>query len=112
MYNIVLVQLQNSEQEFHKLFLEVENVLSLVDETVKMSRLIRQSTRIYRNNIPADSPEKYYKKSFFCHYFNNQWIGRFIKHNYIITGLQNLLSSFLIKLNPSSDDFKKCIGFY
>jgi len=57
---------ENSEEEFHKLFLDVENVLSLVDGTVKMQRLIRQST--YRNNIPADSPEQYYRRSIFCHF--------------------------------------------
>ncbi|XP_025192657.1 52 kDa repressor of the inhibitor of the protein kinase-like [Melanaphis sacchari] len=48
---------ENSDEEFHKLFLEVENVLSLVDETVKTPRLVRQS--IYRNNILADSPEHF-----------------------------------------------------
>lgn len=32
---------ENSEEEFHKVFLDVENVLSLVDEMVKMPRLIR-----------------------------------------------------------------------
>lgn len=104
---------ENSEEEFHKLFLDVENVLSLVDETVKMPRLNRQST--YRNNIPADSPEQYYRRSIFLpffDYFKSQLIERFIKHNYIISGLQNLIPSFLIKLKPSSDEFKKCIDFY
>jgi len=48
----------------------------------------------------------------FLDYFRSQLIERFIKHNYIISGLQNLFPSFLIKLKPSSDKFKKCIDFY
>ncbi|VVC41507.1 Hypothetical protein CINCED_3A023931 [Cinara cedri] len=91
----------------------VENVLSLVDETVKMPRLIGQS--IHRNNIPADSPEQYYKRSIFLpflDYFKNQLKERFIKHNNIIFGLQNLLPCYLIKLNTSSNELKNCIDFY
>ncbi|KAL4142390.1 hypothetical protein QTP88_004857 [Uroleucon formosanum] len=45
-------------------------------------------------------------------YFKSQLIERFIKHNYIISGLHNLIPSFLIKIKPSSDEFKKCIDFY
>lgn len=103
---------ENSEEEFHKLILDVENVLCLVDETVKTPRLIRQSIR---NNIPADSTEEYYRRSIFLpflDYFKSHLIERFIKHNYIICGLQNLIPSFLIKLNTSSNEFKKCIAFY
>jgi len=58
---------ENSEEEFHKLFLDIENVLSLVDKTVKMPRLIRQST--YHNNILEDSPEQYYRRSIFLPIF-------------------------------------------
>jgi len=47
----------------------------------------------------------------FLNYFKNQLVERFKKHNYIIYGLQNLIPSFLIKLNPNSNDFKKCINF-
>jgi len=48
----------------------------------------------------------------FLDYFKSQLIERFIKHKYIISSLQNLIPSFLIKLNPSSNEFKKCIDFY
>ena len=57
---------ENSEEEFHKLFLDVENVLSLVDETVKTPRLIRQST--YRNNIPQIHQNSTIGDQFFCHF--------------------------------------------
>ncbi|KAL4154479.1 hypothetical protein QTP88_000342 [Uroleucon formosanum] len=46
------------------------------------------------------------------YYFKSKLIERFIKHNYIISGLQNLIPSFLMELKPSSDEFKKCIDFY
>jgi hypothetical protein len=103
---------ENSEEEFQKLFLDVENVLSLVDETVKTSRLIRQST--YRNNIPADSPEQYYRRSIclpFLDYLKSQLIERFIKYSYIISGLQNLIPSFLIKLNQVAISLKNALIF-
>lgn len=51
------------DEEFHSLFLNVENILNSLGETVKMPRIIGLHTK--RNNIPADWPEQYFKKSLF-----------------------------------------------
>lgn len=44
------------DEEFHKLFLDVENILHTLDETIKIPRIGHLT---HRNNIPIKSPEEY-----------------------------------------------------
>lgn len=50
-----------SDEEFHSLFLNVENILNSLEEMVKTPKIIRLHSK--RNNISADWPEQYFKKS-------------------------------------------------
>jgi hypothetical protein len=45
----------------------------------------------------------------FLDYIKNQLIERFLKLNYINSGLQKLLLSVRIQLNQMTNDFEKCI---
>jgi hypothetical protein len=51
-----------------------------------------------RNNIPADSPEQYYKRSIFLPFIDHficQLQDRFINHHNVMTKLQSLIPNFL-----------------
>lgn len=52
-----------SDKEFYSLFLNVDNIINSLEETVKTPRIIRLHTK--HNNISAHWLEQYFKKSFF-----------------------------------------------
>lgn len=64
LYTIVLSSIRiNADIEFQILFLEVEQKLNLLDETIQILRIT--GCQLSRSNTSAESPEQYYKRTIF-----------------------------------------------
>jgi hypothetical protein len=67
-----------------------------------------------RNNIPAHSPEQYYKRSIFLPFIDHficQLQDKFINHHHVMTKLQSLIPNFL-KNTTDVKYFQEIVLFY
>jgi len=81
-----------AEERFHDIFEEPEILCKGIDMEIKMPRRAQQ--QLYRCNVPAESPEEYFKKAVyipFIDHFLVQMEERFLAHKNTLSCLGSLL---------------------
>lgn len=88
----------NVENEFKQLFLNAQEISSKLGVEPLMPRTV--GTQKYRKKYSTNSPEIYYRISFFIPYLdelNSSLVNRFSKHKKIILGLHSIIPINAIK---------------
>ncbi|KAF2885949.1 hypothetical protein ILUMI_20224 [Ignelater luminosus] len=96
-YNVIQNLRNNIEAEFKTVFACAENLLSLVGEEMKISRVAKKQTN--RCNIIVSSPEEYFRISIAIPFFDDLLVqinDRFLNHKTIIMSLRSITPKYCV----------------
>jgi len=102
---------QNTDSEFHDLFVKVTDVAQEQDIEIKLPR--KPARQIHRENYSTTNPEAYYRQSIYISYIDNklsQLRECFEIHNRICLRVQGFLPKFLSA--TCFDDVKEALDLY
>ena len=96
---------ENCEEEFHAWFEEITEFATLLDIPVTMPRI--HTRQAHRSNIPADSPEAYYRRNImipFLDHILSEMRHRFGKVHRTKIELLGLIPSIVVDFDAASID--------
>lgn len=94
---------ENSEEKFHVLFSDAQELAKQVGGQIVMPRITNRQT--FRANYNTDSAEEYYRLSIFIPFLDHFIIhlqDRFLNHKAILSKIQNVLPKKIVNLNENS----------
>ena len=102
---------QEANTIFSSVFKESNDILEKIDSQITLPRMCSRQTK--RSNVPANSPEEYYKRSIFIPFVDHliqELSARFSPENETIAFLQSLLPQNLEKQLP--ENFMDHVNLY
>lgn len=109
--SVIIDMRSDVEKEFKNLFVSTQEISSNLGVLPTMPRIV--GTQNHRQNYLTNSPEVYYRISFFIPYLeelNSSLTKRFSRHKKILVSLQNIIPIYAIK--SKYEDIVDAVQFY